>query len=106
MLRMLFQGIEDILTIFTFSSPQPVGHYGFSFSDRSRLVQYQQVNLPGNLQAFCILDQNALSGTLSDTHHDGRGRGKSQCTGTGNDQYGDQCQQSVSEPVGIVQYVP
>ena len=50
-----------------------VGHAGLALGDGARLVQHHGVHPPRHLQGFGGLEQDAVSGTLAATHHDGHG---------------------------------
>ncbi len=65
-----------------------IGHLGLSLCDSPCLIQYDSIHLMANLQGLSAFNQNTVPGSHSGSHHNGRGRGKPQRTGAGNDQYG------------------
>ena len=67
--------------------PYRIGHYGLAFGDGTCLVEYNGIYLTGYLQAFGVFYQNALFGSLTDTHHDSGRGSQSQGTGTSDNQY-------------------
>ena len=99
MFGMLFQSQKDTLYISILSFPDNVCHHRFPFRYGSRLVEYNRIYLFGHFQTFGILDQYTVFGPFADTHHNSRRGSQSQGARTGDNQYGNGCQQSVRKAV-------
>ena len=106
MFGVFLQFVEGRGQTLVFVFPAERRHLRMAFGDGTRFVQHHSVHASGAFQAFGVLDEDAPFGSFADTHHDGGRCGKSQGTGAGYDEHGDQCQQAVSEAAGRVEHHP
>ena len=97
MFREFFQAEKDGFRPVVPVRPDNVGNDGFPFGQCTRFVHYYRVDFSGRLQTYGVPDQNSFLGPFADADHDGRRSSQSQCTRTGDNQYGHSCQDSVRQ---------
>ena len=71
-----------------------------AFGQGAGFVDHKSVYLAQVFNGSCITKQHAMRGRPARGDHDGHGRGKSQRTGTGNDQHADRIDQT-KPPAGL-----
>ena len=65
-----------------------IGHGRLAAGDRARLVEHYGAHTAQILQRLGTLEQNAHLGALAGTHHNGDGRGQTQCARAADHQHG------------------
>ena len=65
-----------------------IGHGRLAAGDRARLVEHHGAHTAQILQRLGTLEQNAHLGALAGTHHNGDGRGQTQCARAADHQHG------------------
>ena len=96
MFRAVFERQEDT-ALFGRESGERLRERGASLRDSAGFVEHNGVDVLRRLQTLRIFDEYAFLRCASDTHHECRGRGKSQRTRAGDDQHGDGGEQSPRE---------
>ena len=66
-----------------------IRYFRMTCRDGSGLIKYHRIHQMSGLQAFTGFDQDSLLGSSSSSYHNGRRCCQSQCTGAGNNKYGD-----------------
>ena len=106
MFRQFLQAVKNVFCVRRLRSLYPITDHRLSFGHCSGFVQHHRINLFGDFQTFGVFYQDASFRTFTDAYHNGGRGGKSQCAWAGNDEYRNQCQQSMRKSVLSVQQYP